>query len=169
MRPPGVSAWLGFAALAACGSEAPDDMPDLVHDVQIARIGSAHDALGASSIATLDPHTMNDAEIRKVLGEGSFCAFRYVSDGKPVLAWKAPAQADARAVVKLNGMLVELAASDDADGVHFASAPVRLTASSAGSFELDGANAQRPRPAELLFEIDQQLRVGYEGYSVCST
>jgi hypothetical protein len=130
---------------------------------------SAQEALDTSEIETLDPHTMNDAEISKVLGEGSFCAFRYVSDGKPVLAWKRqPADAAAaNAVVKLNGLLVELQSKTDGSATQFLADELRLTLTSADSNKRERPSTQRPQEAKLLFEIGQRLRVGYGGYFVC--
>lgn len=77
---------LALAAFAGCGSEAPDDKLNPVRGQDIPRFVSPQEALETSEIPTIDPHTMTDAEISNVLGQGPFCAFRYVSDGDSVLA-----------------------------------------------------------------------------------
>lgn len=160
--------WVALAALAGCGSEAPDDVVSPIRDLTIPRVVSVQKALNTSEIPTLDPHTMNDAEVSKVLGEGSFCAFLYVSDGKPVVAWKPQqAEAAAKAVVKLNGVLVELQRNADASATQFVADELRLTLTSPDSNERGRSHSQRPQEAKLLFEVGQRLRVGYGGYSVC--
>jgi hypothetical protein len=165
-----ITLFIVFTAAAGCGSEAPDDKvnPILAHDVP--RLVPAQEALETSAIASIDPHTMNDAEISKVLGAGPFCAFRYVSDGKPVLAWKRqPSGSHAMAVVKINGALVGLQNEPDAGSNVFRADAMRLTLSGKERDQSEAGSLTHPREAKLLFEIDEQLRVGYSGYSVCPT
>jgi len=82
---PHLVALLGL--LAGCdGSGAPDDVVEHPRAAEIARIVAAEEALANAVVATLDPHTMSDAEIRKALGTGPRCEFRYTNSGKPVLA-----------------------------------------------------------------------------------
>lgn len=159
-----------LAASAGCGSEAPDDKLNPTRAQESPRLVSAQEALDTVETSTLDPHTMNDAEIRKVLGKGRFCAFRYVSDGKPVLAWKRQAgESNAVAVVKLNGVLVRLHNNAAKSANEFVADAVRLIVTSSGANQTERRSAERPQEAKLVFEIDQQLRVGYGGYSVCPT
>lgn len=156
--------------LSGCGSDAPDDELKPVRAQDIPRVVSGQEALDTSAISTLDPHTMNDAEINKVLGQGPFCAFRYVSDGKPVLAWKPqPEESSSAAVVKLNGVLVGLHNTVIDGSNHFVADSIRLTLMAADANQTEAWRAEHPRESKLLFEIEQQLRVGYGGYSVCST
>lgn len=158
--------WLALAALVACGSEGPDDELHPIRSRTIPRILPAREAVETGQIPTLDPHTMNDAEVSKVLGAGAFCAFRYVSDGKPVLAWQLRQAGSAKAVVKLNGALVELERNPEAHVLQFGSDEVRLTVTTDPN-ERVRSTSHKPHEAKLLFEIGQQLRVGYMGYSIC--
>jgi len=161
-------ACIAFAALAGCGAEAPDDAVNPLLGKTSPKVVTLQEALSTSDIPTLDPHTMNDAEIGKVLGEGRFCAFRYTSEGKPVLAWKPPTVdgTPAAAVVKLNGVLVELQRNADAGGTRFGADALKMTVTPEDAAEPDPSGSG-PREAKLLFEIEQQLRVGYGGYLVC--
>lgn len=85
---------------AGCGNDAAGRKTATANPPTIARVVSAQQSLDGANIPTLDPATMSAAEIRQVLGQGSFCVFRYTSDGKPVLAWK-PDAGETSAVVKL--------------------------------------------------------------------
>ena len=153
-----------LAVLAGCGSEAPGDKANPIDPSQISRIVPAQQALSTSDIGTLDPHTMNDAEISKALGEGAFCDFRYVSDGDPVLAWKSqPSEAHGSAVVKLNGVLVALQ-GDPARTNTFKADEIRLELTSKDARR---DNSEQPQNAKLLFEVGERLKVGYDGYVVC--
>lgn len=161
-----ISASLLLLICAGCGSEAPDDKINPLRAPEIPRMVSVQEALNTSEISTLDPATMNDAEITKVLGEGPFCAFRYVSDGKPVLAWKAVQGGATNGVVKLNGRLVSLQ-HVPGDSMQFVADPIRLSLAANPHSEPERANDPRPESAKLVFEVDQELRVGYGGYSAC--
>lgn len=166
--------WCMLAAaglIAACSeSEAPDDELNPLHAADIPRVASAREALDGAHVPTIDPMTLNDAEISKVLGAGPFCSFHYTSDGKPVLALKlqSPA-APAHGVVQVNGFLVPLSRSANTEPtlIILEADEIRMTL----SFEngaLQAADTAQPREAELVFEIDQKLRVGYGGYYVCA-
>jgi hypothetical protein len=160
--------FIALAAAAACSSEAPDDKINPVRADAVPYLVSAQEALDTSEIATIDPHTMNDAEVSKILGSGPFCAFRYVSDGKPVLAWKRQSNGSKEvAVVKLNGVLVGLQNEADAGSNVFTADTIRLTVSGSETRQSDSDSIAHPGEAKLLFEISDQLRVGYSGYSVC--
>lgn len=160
---------VAFLVAAGCGHDTADDELYPVRAPATPRVVSAQEALSGAEIPKLDPATMNDAEISRVLGEGPFCAFRYVSDGTPVLAWKRPSDAVTNAVVKLNGRLLVLEGQQQNNGTfQFAADEVRLTFMPGEPARSEQSESERPRPAKLVFEIDQKLRVGYGGYAVCS-
>lgn len=146
---------LGF--LAACGAgEAPDDELAAIHAPQSAELAPAAKALAGAYVPHLDPANMNDAEIRKVLGAGSHCTFGYTSDGKPVLGVQWPASgAGAKGAVKLNGHLVALSGAAKDGALELSADRVRMTLVPEGS------------EAVLLFEVGDELRVGYRGYYTC--
>lgn len=165
---PTVAMLVALGALAACGEEAaPDDVTDPVHAPGIVRVVPAAEAIRGAHIPTLDPATMVDAEIGKVLGQGPRCEFRYTSEARPVLAASAAAGGEAPAgVVKLNGHLVPLQ-REAAEGksIMLRSGEVRLTVTPDGGAPVDDA---RQREANATFEIGSKLRVGYRGYYRCT-
>lgn len=146
--------------LAACGNEAADDVTDPMSGEETPTVLPAGEAIAGAKVATLDPATMVDAEIQTVLGGPPRCVFRYTSFGKPVLALGGGADgAPAAAVVKLNGHLIQLPAMASDARIDMAADPVRLTLSPS----LEAGEEE----ATLLFEIGQDMRVGYRGYSDC--
>lgn len=156
------------AAVGACGQhEAPDDELHPARASDAPQLVSAEEALSGAHIPTIDPATMNDAEVRKALGAQPFCAFSYVSDGNPVLALSA-AQAGraSQAVVKLNGRLVALESlSDTPREAAFGAGNVTLSVSARSDAALGRGSEQQ---ADLVLTVGEQLKVGYGGYFACA-
>lgn len=167
-----VGALLVLALASACGqSEAPGDAAS--HAPDIVRVKAADQALEGAQVSTLDPATMHDAEIRQVVGAGAHCTFRYTSSGKPVVVVALdPGGRPATGVIKLNGSLVALKA-EQAPAVlnpgEFAlvAQPLRVRLHA----DPQAAAAARPAgsrvEAAMVFEVGQQLKVGYGGYLEC--
>ncbi len=156
--------------LSACvdpaGPAAPEDARAAP---PAARLVAADRAIHTAEIATIDPATLQDAEIDKVIGAGADCRFSYTRAGGPVLA--AAATAGGRGVMKLNGALIELRvetaprSEDDAlalvaDGVRATVAPLPRVGARRGRF--------RRANAEMRFELDEGLTAGYHGFYACS-
>ena len=79
---------LALGLLSGCSeNEAPDDELHPVKGPEVPRILPATEALSGAHIATVDPATMHEAEIRKALEPGTRYDFRYTTRGKPVLAF----------------------------------------------------------------------------------
>jgi hypothetical protein len=159
---------VALVALAGCGERAaPDDETNPVRAAEIARITPASEAIAGAHIPTLDPATLLDAEIEKVLGPGPRCEFRYTSEGRPVLAARGSAgNAAPDAVVKLNGHLVPLSRARAETGSLVLSADsVRLTVPPDGG---EPTGSRRQREANAIFEVGESLRVGYRGYYRCA-
>lgn len=154
---------VALAVLAGCaGNRAPDDDLAAVHAPEIARIVPAGEALSGAHIPTLDPATLKATEITKTLGAGPRCEFRYTSAGRPVLAWKAPANGATAGVVKLNGHLVMLEPASTTGDLVLAAEQVRLTVRS--DRESTGTATEE---ASVTFEVGSRLKVGYRGYYNC--
>lgn len=161
--------------LAGCdGSIAPDDGAQHPRAAEIARIVPAEEALANAVVATLDPRTMNDAEIRKALGTGPRCEFRYTSSGLPVLAvGAAPSDPPLGGVVKLNGHLVPLAAvpvgsaPGPSGALLLAAGPIRMAIMPEPGEGAEGRDGLRRREADMVFQVGESLRVGYRGYLGC--
>lgn len=162
--PAAVAAGLLAVALQAGCSDAdmPDDELHPVANEPPATVLPAREALSGADIPTIDPHTMDDAEIGAVVDAADLCQFRYTSSSKPVLAF---GNAEgAVGVVKLNGHLVALEATDSEDAIVLIDDPVRLTLT-----PHEGSNPAFTdlREATLIFEIGDRLRAGYRGYYGC--
>ena len=74
--------------------------------------------------------------------------------------------------MKLNGHLVTLEASGQeeegaARSLRLATGPVRLQLRPLPSNAIARADAEALAPTSLLFEVGQELRVGYDGYAGC--
>lgn len=165
-----------LALLSACGeADLPDDELQPVRGAEIARIVPAQQAISGANVPTLDPHTLNDAEIAKAIGTGPRCVFRYTSTGKPVVAVSAVPGADQTAggIIKLNGNLVTLAqvpadpAGRELGNFMLVAEPIRLAVKPAPGEPSDGPDGGQRREADMIFEIGQDLRAGYRGYLDC--
>lgn len=158
--------------LASCAeSDAPDDETNPIRPPRISRILSAEEALAGAYIPGLDPATMNDAEIEKVLGSVPLCEFQYTISGKPALALTNSPSAGSVGVLKLNGSLIRLRPANSETGgsqnsMTMIAGPVRVSLSPIAPSQLDGMVRER-QEMNLLFEIDDRLRVGYRGYYSC--
>ena len=163
---------LSASSVVACGeSEMPDDAIDPPLGIEVGRVTSAPDALVGLHLPTLDPSTMERAEIRLVLDGSSICEFRYVSDGKPVLAFhaaQAPEGGDPalRGVLNLSGALVPLSGKRSNGSVVLTAGEIRATVTAVGP-EDDLRQGASKREANLLFEVGKRLKVGYQGYYSC--
>ncbi|MGE0372939.1 MAG: DUF6692 family protein [Gammaproteobacteria bacterium] len=166
-----------LGGLVACDQDdAPDDVVQHPRASEIARIGSADEALANAAIARLDPATMNDAEIRKAVGTGPRCVFRYTSAGKPVLAVSSQPDGSPRVgVAKLNGYLVRLDAAADkeparaGDTLRVSAGPIRMTINPDPREAAADRNGVQRRETDMVFEIGEDLRVGYRGYLGCAS
>lgn len=158
------------ALLAACGQNpAPDDAP--APAPEIVRVEPPAQALAGAHIPTLDPATVQDAEILKVVGARPHCTFRYTSAGKPVVVVGLGADGSTEVgVAKLNGKLVALEPDRAATGLKpggFALAADRLRLRVQPDQAVNVSGASQRVEAEMLFEVGQELKVGYGGYVAC--
>jgi hypothetical protein len=165
---------LGLLVAGCGGNEAPDDDLTAIQPPKIVRVVPAQEALAGANIPTLDPATMNDAEVRKVLGAGALCEFRYTMAGRPVLAMSTqPDGAPSAGLVKVNGSMVTLSpapvggASGAADPLLLVADPIRMTIAPDVTEQADDRNGMRRRETNVVLEIGQDLRVGYRGYLDC--
>ncbi|MCJ8519762.1 hypothetical protein ABID21_002503 [Pseudorhizobium tarimense] len=150
------------AVLAGCGENAaPDDMVNPPRAEEVAPIVPASEAVSGADVPTLDPATMVDAEIAKVLGGPPGCTFRYTSAGNPVLALGA-GDGPITGAMKLAGKMIRLSATVAEGGVRAEDPPVRISVNPEG--DPRGGSVE----AEMVFEIGDQLRVGYGGYLQCA-
>ena len=146
--------------------------PEIYED-EAPEIGSITRALEETLIATLDPAPVQPAEADRVLEPGPGCAFARTAETEPILIVRPSKAGPAAGVMKLNGVLVPLASTEARDlaglatGVIMAAEGVRMSvrpSSEEGS--VFGGILQRSN-AELVFELDQGLTVGYRGFYEC--
>ena len=121
--------------------------------------GSVEDALSNTLISQLDLAPMPPAEADRVLEANASCTFNRSPEADPIL-WVSEGDA---AAVKLNGVLVALeSAGDPQEGAATFSAPGTTV-----SVRPLGDEADWRQNAELAFELDQGLSVGYRGFYGC--
>lgn len=124
-----------------------------------AEVGTVEDAIARALISTLDPSPMPEAEADQILAPGPRCVFNRSPETDPIL-WTA---ADGgQAAMKLNGVLVPLEAGNETEnGFGFTAEGVTMTVRPLGD------EADWRADAELVFELDQGLSVGYRGFYGC--
>ena len=165
------------AALAAsCGEGSlPDDKVDQPRSPDVAWVVPAQEAVAGAHTPTLDPHTMAEAEVNKVIGDGRRCEFRYTTAGAAAVGIGiAPDGATTGGAVKLNGRLIALAPATAGGeqaqprAILLVAEPVRI------KVVADPGDAWEPlagvsrREATMTFEVASDLRVDYRGYIDCS-
>ena len=133
----------------------------------------AEEALGSPNLSTLDPTTMDEAEIAQVFPAGQQCGFSYTQAGSPILAVAfSGAGVPASGVVKIHGRLVEVRAGrvDDMEalinGARFAANGMQLRLAPVSS-DFEEQNGSAVAAAELHFALEQGLEVGYRGWLTC--
>ncbi|MBX7271808.1 MULTISPECIES: DUF6692 family protein [Pseudomonadaceae] len=161
-------------ALTACGDPAPGeglDKPTM--RPPLPEVVSARDAIGSPDIPSIDPQTLDQAEVDKVLGSGPYCTFVYTAESPPVVAIKHDGESGgAKGVIKIHGKLVQLS-SEPTQGYSALFGGASLAAESINvnvALGKDGA-VQKPTGeksiADLNFELDQGLMIGYRGWYAC--
>jgi hypothetical protein len=161
-----------FALLSACGDPAPGEgmgqapMPDPMPELLGAR-----EAVQLPDIPTIDPQTLEAAEVRKVLGTRSYCSFSYTAESPPVVAFSEPGQIKTtdKGLVKIHGRLVALSAQSVKPGIIYLTAEgMKLEVSIAEPPGQGDANTVQHREADMHFELEQGLRIGYRGWYSCT-
>ncbi|MEQ8444289.1 MAG: DUF305 domain-containing protein [Pelagibacterium sp.] len=122
--------------------------------------GTVEDALSNTLISTLDPAPMPEAEADRVLDAEARCTFNRSPESEPIL-WAG--QNGGAAAMKLNGVLVPLEAAGDpqAGNAEFSAPGTTITVRPLGD------EADWRADAELVFELDQGLTIGYRGFYAC--
>lgn len=131
---------------------------------------SLREAVQTPDITAIDPQPMHQAEMEKVLGKGGYCTFAYTAASPPVLAFTVTD--GVRGVIKIHGRLATLSAEQTQQPATLAQGAI-LTAEG-GRVEVRAANAKSAgvsvdelRVADMVFELEQGLHVGYRGWYRC--
>lgn len=131
---------------------------DSVYADPPAEPGSVDDALSNLLVSTLDLAPMPQAEAERAV-EGEFqCRFNRSPESDPIL-WAG----DGGGAAKLNGVLVALEAAGDPQGetAQFSTAGMSIDVRRLGD------EADWRQNAELVFQLEQGLTVGYRGFYAC--
>ena len=135
---------------------------DRIYEDPPAEPGSVEDALSNTLLSQLDLAPMPEAEADRVLQADARCTFNRSPESEPIL-WAA--QDGGGAAMKLNGVLVTLQASGDpqAGATAFSAPGTTITVRPLGD------DADWRANAELIFQLDQGLSVGYRGFYGCGS
>lgn len=170
---------LAFLLLSACAgltacerNVAPSRTPPAQHveGGTGAPVLPAPEAVRTPAIARLDPETLTDADIAKVLPPGPGCRFAYTQFSPPVVVVRAGQPA--KGVVKLHGALVEVRPRTGAADLGALATGPTLVADGL-TLRIDPKEGEPVDPgmevrhANLIFELKQGLRVGYSGFYGC--
>jgi len=122
--------------------------------------GTMEDALSNTLISRLDLAPMPEAEADQVLDAVSRCTFNRSPETHPIL-WAD--QEGSAAAIKLNGILVALEGMSETDtgSMEFSAPGTTITIWPLGD------EADWRQNADLVFELDRGLEVGYRGFYAC--
>ncbi|OHV83971.1 DUF305 domain-containing protein [Ensifer sp. LCM 4579] len=135
---------------------------DRIYKDPPAEPGTVEDALSNTLISQLDLAPMPEAEVDRVLKADARCTFNRSPESEPIL-WAA--RDGSGAAVKLNGVLVTLdTAGDPKTGAATFSSP-----GTAVTIRPLGDDADWRADAELVFQLDGGLLVGYRGFYACGS
>ncbi len=149
--------------------------PDILEDEESPEVVPFPEALNTTVIAALDPGPMNEAEADMALDPGPGCEFSRVAEGDPILVARAPEgeTGAANGVMKLNGKLVRLRSQSEGGfeallaGPVMAAEGVRMSVTPVADEDTETEDGMRRWAADLVFELDQGLTVGYRGFYKC--
>lgn len=131
-----------------------------VYEDPPAEPGSIEDALSNTLVSQLDLAPMPEAEAGQVLKAPGQCVFNRSLESDPVL-W---ASESGSAAMKLNGVLVALEANNSGPEGGATTYSARGTTVTVRQL---GEQADWRQNAELVFQLDQGLKVGYRGFYSC--
>lgn len=164
--------------IAGCGNNStlPDDQVTAPRSHTVAKVLPARDAIAGAHVPALDPHTMAEAEVRRIIGDGSRCEFRYTTVGAAAVGIGPIGDGSAlKGVVKLNGNLVALAPVNTAGTTgasrttQLADDPIRIKVEADAGEGTQPLPGVRRREATMTFEVADALRVDYRGYVDCAS
>lgn len=160
---------LAALLLTACGDPAPGEgVKKPLMSGPTPEVVSAREAVGTPDIPTIDPQTLDAAEIDKVLGAGPRCIFAYTAESAPVVALELTGDKAGQGVMKVHGRLVKLAAQR-AEAGGFALSTDGMSVSIQPAANAGDAMPTELAEADMVFELEQGLRVGYRGWYRCTT
>ena len=129
-------------------------------------------ALDANVRPTLDLAPMDPATLDHALGTGAGCDFKMTAEGDPVLAVRSGGEG-VEGVVKLNGQLVLVAAPagdpvQALGGEPLATEGLTLSLEAAPEEEFEDVDGAQRVLADLVFDLRDELTIGYRGFYRCA-
>ncbi|ESR23972.1 DUF305 domain-containing protein [Lutibaculum baratangense] len=148
--------------------------PEIFEGDETPEVASLQEALSRTVIARLDPEPMPHAEADDVVPpDNPDCEFVRTAASDPILVARAGASGPAQGVMKLNGELIALR-SEGSDGFDTLLAGPTMTADGVTMAvrhlpdeEPETENGRQEWKADLVFELEQGLTVGYRGFYRC--
>lgn len=155
----------------ACDNPAPGEgMPKPLAKGPMPEVVSANEALRSPDLTAVDPGTLNQAEVEKVLPSGPRCSYSYTEDSPPILvAVPLMETPQAKGLVKLHSRLVEVRAQSVTGVESLAQGATFRTEGLSITIEPEGDAFAERTSANMKFQLDQGLLVGYRGWYDCST
>ena len=134
-----------------------------------AKEGSVEEALSSVKLAGVDVAGLKPEEIERALGGAATCEFRRASEGEPVLA-----MANEGGVIKISGVLIPLNSSSPVEidtldnGLRLSAEDIDISVTPDPTADWTDADGDlRRSEAEMTFNLQQGLRVGYRGFLDC--
>lgn len=137
------------------------NMAESIYQDPPAEPGTVADALSNTLIGTMDLAPIPADQAGQVLETAAPCAFNRSPETDPIL-W---ANEGGAAAMKMNGVLVAL----EADGAPQEGAAAFSAPGITITVRRLGEEADWRQNAELVFELEQGLRVGYRGFYTCGS
>jgi len=155
------------------GSEPPEEIFE--GDEEPPEVVTPSEALEANVLPMLDPGEIDPAEADRVLGAGAGCTFSRTVESDPILVARSTGEdaGPAEGLMMLNGELVRLRSrSPDGaealvEGPEMVAEGVAMRVSRVPGEEVETTDGRRRWPADLVFELEQGLTVGYRGNYSC--
>ncbi len=164
-----------IAALERGEGEPRPDIYKTEHDPQVMTVEAA---LNRTEVERVDLQPMTVAEAGRVVPPGPRCAFAWTADSRPILVAGPPGDGgDAvQGVVKLQGALVPVSLADGGGGFDALVAGPTLTTQGAtvrvnhiSGEDAETVDGRRRWKADLVFEFERGLTLGYRGFYICDT
>lgn len=132
-----------------------------------AEFATVSEALDRPEISTLDAQAMTLEEVAAGLPRGSDCVFLRTLDSPAILAIS---RDGTTGVMKLSGQLIKLTAagSSTREAPRMAANGLRMRVLPVAEAQADETDGRSRTAADLLFDLDAGLTVGYRGFLTCA-
>lgn len=165
---------ISILLLTACGDPAPyEGIEKPPQAGTMPEVTSAAEAVKSAEIATVDLQTMETAEFEEIISAGPRCTFAYTSESQPVFAASMNSEGGAVGAVSIHGKLVRVMAREVKTfetltrGATFTANGLQVEVIPDSDEDIERNEDPRRQPANVIFELEQGLKVGYRGWYLC--